>query len=481
MSEGFESAASLPGAAAWLAQCDALPPEVEAKARLLLLDTFGCLLAGLRHPEVRQLGQALRLAFPGDTAWPTSEIKLGGAGLAALGAAAACWDEACEGNSSAHGRPGLPVVPALLALSATQDISLGDLLVALVTGYEIGARAGQAWRIPPGWHVDGSWHSLGVAAAVARLTAGPQAIQPAIEAAACQIPASLYLPIATGSVLRNTYPAHAVLLGMLSAAAATAGFEMPHDAFEEARRRVLRATDRRVRDAGGPMDDPRRVSEALRRRASYALRRRSRAAPAPAPRVFARRDRSHQAQTYPEAVQYCGNRAPRTAIQAQFSLSYAIAAALVFGDLGPNAYDDIGDPIITRLEQRVVVEADPARLRRGAQLTIVIGGQSLTESVDDVAGDPAMPMTRDQVVGKFRRYVEPMLGEPDAEALIRFFLDGDPAQPARACFTLIVAASGRLNRGTKQTGRGELCSAPLSARRSHSAPARRPIRRATRA
>ena len=69
--EGFDSSASLSQAATWLAELDALPPLVEAKARLLLLDTFGCLLAGLRHREVRQLGQALRLAFPGDTAWPS--------------------------------------------------------------------------------------------------------------------------------------------------------------------------------------------------------------------------------------------------------------------------------------------------------------------------------------------------------------------------------------------------------------------------
>ena len=114
-----------------------------------------------------------------------------------------------------------------------------------------------------------------------------------------------------------------------------------------------------------------------------------------------RRSTPIRLQTYAEAVQYCGNRAPRTAIQAQFSLSYAIAAALVLGDLGPNAYDDIGDPIIRRLEQRVVVEADPSRRReRGAQLTIEVGGKSLTESVDDIAGDPAMPMTQDQVVGQ---------------------------------------------------------------------------------
>jgi len=434
MSQRVE-AASLSDAAAWLAQVDALPAEVDAKARLLLLDTVGCLLAGLRHPEVKQLGQALRLAFPGDTVWPTSDIKLGAGGLAALGAAAACWDEACEGNSAAHGRPGLPVVPALLALSATRDVSLGELLVALVTGYEIGARAGEAWRIPPGWHVDGSWHSLGVAAAVARLSAGPHAIQPAIEASACQIPASLYLPIAAGSVLRNTYPAHAVLLGMLSASAAAAGFAMPHGAFEDARRRVLRATEAGPTTPAGewtilagylkPYAGVRHthygVEAALRLRAQRAF---------PPERIDAIR-----LTTYPEAVQYCGNRAPRSAIQAQFSLSYAIAAALVLGDLGPNAYDDIGDPVITRLEQRVTVEADPARLRADAQLTIAVGGENLTETVDAVAGDPAMPMTREQVTDKVRRYVTPMLGDRGTQALIRFFLDGEPDQPARACFT----------------------------------------------
>jgi 2-methylcitrate dehydratase PrpD len=52
----IERNSTLAEAVAWLARCDALPADVEAKARLLLLDTFGCLLAGLRHPEVRQFG-----------------------------------------------------------------------------------------------------------------------------------------------------------------------------------------------------------------------------------------------------------------------------------------------------------------------------------------------------------------------------------------------------------------------------------------
>lgn len=430
------SGATLEDVAAWLAECDSLPRNVEAKARLLLLDTMGCLLAGLRHADVQQFGRALQFAFPGRLAWPASDIALGPAGLAALGAAAACWDEACEGHSAAHGRPGLPVVPALLALGAGQDTTLGDLLLALVTGYEVGVRAGQAWRIPPGWHVDGSWHSLAVAAAAARLISGPAHIQPAIEAAACQIPASLYLPIATGSVLRNTYPAHAVLLGMMSAAAAQGGFEMPRGSLEEARRRVLNAGAEASTTRAGewtilngylkPFAGVRHTHYAV----EACLRLRER------PEFSLDKITSIRLQIYPEAVQYCSNRAPRTAIQAQFSLSYAMAAALALGDLGPDAYTDIDEAQITRIERMVTIESDPARRTRSATATVEIGGKKLAEDAENVIGDPANPMSKDQATAKFLRYVEPSLGPARTKLLVDFFIDGNLTVPARQCFAL---------------------------------------------
>jgi 2-methylcitrate dehydratase PrpD len=432
---GSDAKPTLAEAVTWLSHCDALPRDVEAKARLLLLDTFGCLLAGLLHPEVRKFGQALRLAFPGDTAWPASDIKLGPAGLAALGAAAACWDEACEGNASSHGRPGLPVVPALLALAASRQTTLADLLLALTTGYEIGTRAGEAWRIPAGWHVDGGWHSLAVAAAVARMTSGPEHIQSAIEAAACQIPASLYMPITTGSVLRNTYPAHAGLLGIMAAAAANSGFDMPRGALEEGRRRVLQATSAATSAPAGQwtiLDGYLKPYAAVRHThygVEAALRLRTDA------KFSLQKVRAIKLDIYPEAVQYCGNRAPRTAIQAQFSLSYTIAAALVLGDLGPDAYADVGNPAIARLENCVTVEANPSRLRRSAKLSIDVDGTHLTESVDDVAGDVANPMTKEHVAEKFRRYTVPILGRRRAQALIDFILEGNSAEPAQKCLS----------------------------------------------
>jgi 2-methylcitrate dehydratase PrpD len=306
-----------------------------------------------------------------------------------------------------------------------------------VTGYEIGTRAGEAWRIPPGLHVDGSWHSLAVAAAVARLVAGPAAIQPAIEAAACQIPASLYLPITAGSVVRNTYAAHAVLLGILSAAAAEAGFAMPSGALEEGRRRVLRASEpARIAPAGEwtildgylkPFAGVRHTHYGVE--AALRLRRQ--------PDFSVERIRGITLETYEEATRYCGNRAPRSPIQAQFSLSYAVAAALVLGDLGPDAYANLGqDAAIARLEQLVVITVDPNIAHRGARLTIDFGTRRLSAHVDSVAGDPGRAMSGAEVVGKFSRYAEPTLGAQPVAALTAFFLHADPQQPARQWFAV---------------------------------------------
>ena len=365
-----------------------------------------------------------------------SEIRLSPAGIAALGAAAACWDEGCEGNSAAHGRPGFPVVATLLALAQNRHATVAELLLALVTGYEIGARAGELWRIPPGWHVDGGWHSLAVAAGVARMVSGPGSIQPAIEAAACQIPASLYLPIAVGSVVRNTYPSHAVLLGIMAASAASAGFDMPSGVLEEGRKLILRASSQIAPTPAGQwtvLEGYLKLFVGVRHThygVEAALRLRKN------PAFSLEKISAIKLQVYGEAVQYCGNRAPRTVIQAQFSLSYSIAAALVLGELGPDAYDDVANPAIARLEKLVVIVVDPERVRRGANLTIDFGKIQLVESAENIVGDPARPITKDDVIRKFHRYVEPNLGRNRAQALVDFFIDGDGKQAAYKCFEL---------------------------------------------
>ena len=64
---------------------------------------------------------------------------------------------------------------------------------------------------------------------------------------------------------------------------------------------------------------------------------------------------------YQEAITYCGNRAPAEPIQAQFSLSFGVAAALLHGGIEADVYrsGNFHDPELRRLESLVVIESDP--------------------------------------------------------------------------------------------------------------------------
>jgi 2-methylcitrate dehydratase PrpD len=151
--------------------------------------------------------------------------------------------------------------------------------------------------------------------------------------------------------------------------------------------------------------------------------------------AIALRDRAARAprrivlSTYAEALRYAGNRAPRAAIAAQFSLSWAVAAALAQGDLGPSAYTDeaLGDPRLRALEAMVELVEDGALTaagRRGATLTV--DGQS--ESVTGVTGDPDRPMTEAQAIAKFTRLAVPTLGDAGAARAVAALLHDAPAE-----------------------------------------------------
>lgn len=393
------------------------------KARLLLLDSLGCALAGLGHPRVAAFAQAMQAGFPGEIA--LAGARLAPAAAAAVLATATCWDEANEGLARAHGRPALPVAPlALVARAQGADPALA--LAAFVLGYEVAARAGEAWRIRPGMHVDGSWHSLGAAAGAARLAGlDAEGVARAVRLAACQIPFAMYAPITAGLDGRNTYPAHAVLIGQLAASAAAAGMDAPDHGFAEARRIALGHAEPAMMAPPGVwlIEEAYQKPFAGVRHAHYAaaaaLELRDRVAGTPGRITVA---------TYAEALRYAGNRAPTAAISAQFSLSWAVAAALAQGDLGPAAYTEaaLADPGLRALEAAVELVEDTALTasgRRGA--TVTIGAASAR--VDSVVGDPDRPMSEAGTLAKFRRFAAPALDAPGIAGAIAALLQDAPA------------------------------------------------------
>ena len=405
-------------------------PQVEEKARLLLVDTLACAVSGLAKTEPAALAAELARIAPGPVRLPGTDRGLAPSEAAFVLALAACWDEACEGLARAHGRPGLHAVASAAALGSALKSTLGQVLQAVVFGYEIGGRFGEALRVRPGMHVDGGWGSLaGTAAAARLLSADIGTTQEALAMAACQLPCSLYLPVAEGCTARNTYAAHAAAMGIIYAKSAIAGITAPPGAFDAARILNFEAeqTDASSLAATGdfyilegylkPYAAVRHVHYPV---ACAELWRRDNPGANPG------EIDAIELQTYQEALTYCGNRIPRTPIQAQFSLTYGLAYALRTGKLTPDAYlpEALESEEQRELERKIRVTVSPDIRGRGAILIVRAGEHSRSYRVESVTGDIDRPMSTGQVVAKARDYMTPVIGAERSRQIIDAILNG---------------------------------------------------------
>lgn len=402
---------------------------IRAKAGLLLVDTIACTLAGRQSDEVRAAEQGFAALGGGPFSFPSGPT-LSVQSAAAIAAMACAWDEACEGLPYAHGRPGLALVGALLPLAVVRHTALGSLLDALHLGYEMGARAGGWLRIRRGMHVDGNWPAVGVAAGAARLMELPaDQIWHAMNIAACQLPSSLYAPIRSGDMARNTYLAHVAQLGLLAAGSAAAGITAPDDSM------ILYALDHAV-PCQTPVPDPAHdflldaylKPHAGVRHAHYGLE-----AAIQLHRAISGDSlgiESIQLQVYEEAATYAGNRAPLRPLTGQFSLSLAVAAGLRFGEMGPECYrpERFFDPELRRLEAMTEVSTRAELGEQGTRaaiLRIVHRGRPYTLRTDSIAGGPERPLTQAAIVEKFITYAQPECTAPQAREFAKRCLAGD--------------------------------------------------------
>lgn len=405
-------------------------PEVETKARLLLVDTLACAVSGLGKPEPPALAAELARIAPGPVHLPGTQRGLAPSEAAFVLALAACWDEACEGLARAHGRPGLHAVASAGALGSALRSTLGEVLHAIVTGYEIGGRFGEALRVRPGMHVDGGWGSLaGTAASSRLLNANVETTRDALAMAACQMPCSLYLPVAEGRTARNTYAAHAAAMSIFYAKSAVAGITAPAGAFDAAKALNFSPAE------SGPLllDDSAEFYILEGYLKPYAAVRHVHYGVACA--ELWRRDHpggdpgridAVELETYEEAITYCGNTRPRTPIQAQFSLTYGLAHALRTGTLSPDAYlpETLDNRAQQELEKKIKVTVNPEIRDRGAILRVRAGEDSRSYRVESVIGDIDRPMSTGQVIAKAREYMTPVIGAGRSAQIIDGVLNG---------------------------------------------------------
>lgn len=387
---------------------DTTPEDVELKARLMLLDTIGCMLAARSAPEVSGFETEFSSLESGLFTFPGGR-RLSTMGAVAVGAMAATWDEACEGLALAHGRPGVPIIAALLPQAVARDTTLGLVLDSLVSGYEVGARCGAWLRVRPGMHVDGNWPALGVAAAMARLLELPEGMTlTAINTAACQLGTSLYLPVTAGANARNTYLAHSAWLGQLATFSAAGGITAPEDALQHYAEHFAAADEDTViaPERHLILESYLKPHAAVRHvhygaEAALIIRGELEGKTAGISAI--------RLAVYEEARTYCGNSNPATPIQAQFSLSFGVAAGLRYNGIDPGIYrkERFEDAELRRLEKLVQVATDPVlgnAGKRGAKLVVEAAGKTHQVRVTTIKGDPGLPLSQEEVAAKFMRY-----------------------------------------------------------------------------
>ncbi len=126
-------------------------------------------------------------------------------------------------------------------------------------------------------------------------------------------------------------------------------------------------------------------------------------------------------ERHPDWARYHQNKTPRTYHEAQVSLPFSVAVALIEGKALLKQYSDrnIRNPQVKRLSAITSI-AENASLPRGVscRMTVTLrGGRKLTSQVDYPKGSIQNPMNDDEMRSKFDSLAAPVVGSKRAAAL----------------------------------------------------------------
>lgn len=434
-----------------------LSPAVLGRARDLLLDFLGVALGGAPEASSRAVREGLAaLGLRGEAPVLGTADRLPAPQAALANGAAAHALEMDDTHLGGSIHLGASVFPAALAAATLVRTDGEQLLRAAVAGYEAAARLamalGPARHYARGFHPTGTCGAFGAAAA-AGLVLGLDAegVASAFGIAGSQGAGSLEF-LADGSWTKRLHPGWAACAGVHAAALARAGFRAPHSILE-GRFGVLQAWSEAPDPAPLLADDglellrtgikPHACCRYMQAPidAVLALRRRHALDPDDIERI----EVGLVAAAFPLVCEPPERkRHPASVVDAQFSLPYGVAVALVRGRAGPAEFAPpvLDDPVVRRLLPRVTALRDAAldaRYPRAwpAWVRIVRRAQPpVEEHIEHPLGDPEHFPAPAILAEKFRllaaRSLPPARVEAILERVGRFDAADDADGLARA-------------------------------------------------
>ncbi|MBX2883080.1 MAG: MmgE/PrpD family protein [Granulosicoccus sp.] len=404
---------------------DQAPENVQGAVRLALLDLLGVAASGTGTRLSRIIREHAVNCF--GSSGQTSRILFDGRRCSAPGAALAGGMlidsiDAHDGHKLTKGHIGCGVLPAALAYcDQDPETSEQELLAQLLLGYEFGCRAGISLHATAcDYHTSGAWIALACAAIGARaMRLDADMTREALGIAEYHGPRSQMMRTIDHPTMLKDGSGWGAMAGVSAALLAQQG-------FTGAPALTIEAAD--VADIWCDLGDRWYVLEQYVK--AYPVCRWSQPSIAAvlalkATHAFNSNDVRHiEIGTFHEACRLACTE-PETTEQAQYSLPFPVAAALVHNQVGIAQIDGEGlhdqevrrvSKLINMVEVDTYNEAFPARRISHARIELQ-DGSVLESDPTEAAGDPEHPFDRTFIENKFMDLAAPVLGEFGALAL----------------------------------------------------------------
>ena len=397
---------------------NAAPPEAaRAAAARAVADTVGVALAGAVEPAAVIVQRVIDRGGPcvvfgtDRTAGATNAALANGTAAHALD-----FDDMCF-VSLAH--PSAPLVTAAWAAAEVANATGRDLLDAYVVGFEIEGRLGRAMNprhYRRGWHCTSTLGTVGSAAACARLfgldesrTAHALAIAASSASGLKENFGTMVKPLHAGLAARSAVlAAELARAGMTASAAAIDGPQGFLSAFD--------SESPTLDDVAGDLGSRWEILDTGITVKLYP------SCAATHPILDALIDlqaREHFDASQVDAIDVGVDPVtptvliydrPVSGLEGKFSLPFCAAAALVYGAVGIETFDDaqMRDPRIASLQSRVTMRVDEtlggsAPPLTQARVTVTMkDGRVVTAHANGARGYPERPPTEDQLKTKFK-------------------------------------------------------------------------------
>ncbi|MBI3362085.1 MAG: MmgE/PrpD family protein [Chloroflexi bacterium] len=424
-----------------------LPAPVRRRAAICLLDLIGTQIGG----TTTRLSQIIRDFAAATYAGGEATLFFDGRRINPVGAALANGTtidslDIHDGHKLTKGHAGAGVFPAAAAIfqSSARRIkpSGEEFLTALVIGYEIGIRAGIALHATArDYHTSGAWSAIACAAIVARaLGLNAEQTRHALGIAEYHGPRSQMMRVIDHPTMLKDGSGWGAMAGVSAGLLAANG-------FTGAPAITVEGGD--LSHLWNDLGERWRITElyfkphAVCRWAQPAMEGAAQIARehGPAPETIGR----VVVETFHEATRLNHPR-PATTEEAQYSLPFPLAAALIHGNLGPREIvgGALTDPRVIALAERVELIEDaemnaafPAN--RFARVTVhTTDGRTFQSGLATPRGEPESPLTDEELEAKFRWLASGLVSSDRAEAIISAVRDLPASPNVNGLFELLI-------------------------------------------